>query len=367
MTHRSNWSLAKQVAAGVLGAICFAAEPQAQTTRPEPQVRVYFDNDFMGPGQSNIQAVIPLLREPNVQIAGIGVVTGDAWLEEETAHLLRFLEIAGRPDVPVYRGADMPLIRTQAELRAWEARYGRVPWKGAWNPPRAGRSYHPDDPHLIPPMPEGTPSLAAASEAAAVALSRMVHESPNTISIIAAGPLTNIALAVRLDPELPKLAKEIVIQGGYLDNAMARVTANADYGTDFNFIFDPEAAHIVLNAPWQRITIVGDVTTPIKMTEQLVSTIGQSKSAVAQYVKTFARIGQPLWDEITVAIALDKSLIKREVTARMDVDILPGPTYGQAQVWTNDLAPGAGEQTVHIVQEIDSARFLKRFMDLAAQ
>src|SRR5882757_1015455 len=88
-----------------------------------PKTLVYFDNDFIGPGQSNLNALVPLLRDGNVKLLGVGVVTGDAWLKEETAHALRLLEIAGRSDVSVLEGAQMPLLRTQKEMSNWEARF----------------------------------------------------------------------------------------------------------------------------------------------------------------------------------------------------------------------------------------------------
>ena len=350
---------------GVLGAIvvCLASSAAgADGTR-----LVYLDNDFLGPGQSNIQSLIPVLRTPGVSVLGIGVVTGDAWLAEETAHVLRFLEIAGNTAVPVFAGAQMPLIRTPAEMKAWEMLYGSIPWKGAWNPARPGRTYHPDDPALIPELIEGTPTLRAAAENAASFLIRAVHEHPGKVTIIAAGPLTNIALAVRLDPELPRLAQEIVIQGGYLDDSIGRVSGNPDYGTDFNFIFDPEAAHIVLTAPWSRVTLVGDVTTTVKMTREIADRIGKSGSPVARYVQSYARVGQPFWDEIAAAVALDKSLVTKEVLARMDVEIMHGATYGQAQVWSQDLAPANGAALVHIVEGIDAPRFVANFSALASQ
>lgn len=339
----------------------------AQAKASASAVLVYIDNDFLGPGQSNIQSLIPLLRTPAVRLLGIGVVTGDAWLAEEQAHVLRFLELAGRTDVPVFAGAQMPLIRTQAEMKAWEVRYGRIPWKGAWNAPKPGRTYHPDDPALIPALVEGAPSTRVSPENAVSFLIRALHENPGKVTIITAGPLTNIALAVRLDPDLPRLAREIVIEGGKLDNSVARVSGNPDYGTDFNFIFDPEAAHIVLTSPWPRVTIVGDVTEPVKVTREIVDRIGKSGSPVAKYMESYARVGQPFWDEITVAVALDKTLITGEIVARMDVDILPGPTYGQAQVWSEDQAPGNGEAQVHIVQGIDVPRFLSTFTSYASQ
>jgi inosine-uridine nucleoside N-ribohydrolase len=328
---------------------------------------VFVDNDFLGPGQSNIQSLIPLLRTPGVQVLGIGVVTGDAWLAEETAHVLRFLEIADRADIPVFAGAQMPLIRTRAEMTAWEGRFGRIPWKGAWNAPKPGRTYHPDDPALIPELIEGAPAISAAAQNAASSLIRAVHEHPGEVTLITAGPLTNIALAIRLDPAVPRLAREIVMEGGKLDNSIARVTGNPDYGTDFNFVFDPEAAHIVLTAPWARITVVGDVTEPVKVTREITERIGRSQSPVAQYFRAYAKIGQPFWDEITVAVALDRTLVTQEVVARMDVDLLPGATYGQAQAWADDQAAGEGAMPVHIVREIDVRRFLSTFTALASK
>jgi inosine-uridine nucleoside N-ribohydrolase len=341
--------------------------PVSPAASPDHPTLVYVDNDYLGPGQSNIQSLIPLLRTPGVRLLGIGVVTGDAWLAEETAHVLRFLEIAGRTDIPVFAGAQMPLIRTNAEMKTWETRYGRIAWKGAWNAPKPGRTYHPDDPELIPALPEGAPSMSAAAETAAHFLIRVVHEHPGEVTIVTAGPLTNIALAVRLDPAVPRLAREIIIEGGKLDNSIARVTGNPDYGTDFNFLFDPEAAHIVLTSPWARVTVVGDVTEPVKVTREITERVGRSGTPVARYFQTYARVGQPFWDEITVAVALDRTLVTREIVARMDVDILPGPTYGQAQVWSDDGAPGNGEIPVHIVREMDVPRFLSTFTSLASK
>ncbi|WP_044559431.1 nucleoside hydrolase [Azospirillum sp. B4] len=348
------------VGAALAAALVFSLGAAAPATGAET-VRVYFDNDFLGPGQSNIQAMIPLLRDPRVELLGVGVVTGDAWLQEETQHLLRFLEIVGRPDVPVAKGAEMPLIRTQGEMRAWEQRYGAVPWKGAWNAPRPGRSYHPEDPALVPPMPEGEPHIAALPEDAAHLLIRLVRAHPGEVTVITAGPLTNIALALRLAPDLPSLAKEIVIEGGGLDMAVARVTGNTDYATDFNFIFDPEAAHIVLTAPWKRVTLLGNVTGSAKVTPELVAQVASAGTPMARYFHDYAKVGQPLWDEMTTAVALDRSLATEELVARMDVDLMPGPDYGNAQIWKDEFAPHQGEQTVHVIQKVDVARFLASF------
>jgi len=339
-----------------------AMAPAAAAAKEDDRVMVFFDNDFLGPGQSNIQSMIPLLRDERGNLIGGGVGTGDAWMTEETQHLLRFLEIAGRPDVPVYKGASMPLLRTQAEMANWEARYGRIPFKGAWNAPRPGRTYHPNEPDLVPPLPEGTPRIEARANGAVDALIAAVRAHPGKVTIVSAGPLTNIALALRVAPDIAQLAKEIVIEPGKLDTAFARTTSNTDYSTDFNFLFDPEAAHIVLTAPWTSITLGGNVSSKVKATPEVVDRIAGARTPVANYVKTYARLGQPFWDEITVAVAIDRSLVTEDLVVRMDVDTMPGMHYGEPQVWTEEMAPKAGERPVHVVRAIDEERFLAGFV-----
>lgn len=348
-----------QVFAAMLSLI---AQPLAAA---ETKTYVFFDNDFLGPGQSNIQALVPLIRDSRVEVIGLGVVTGDQWATEATAHALRFLEIAEVRGVPVHKGASMPLIRTQAEMTSWEIRYGRIPFKGAWNAPRPGRTYHPTEPDLIPPMPEGAPTTKPAATDAVAALIAAVRARPGQVTVIAAGPLTNIALAIRVAPDLPILAKEILLEGGRYDSQLDRVTGNTDYATDFNFLFDPEAAHIVLTAPWHRITVLENVTAQAKMTPQVIARLDQ-RQPVGAYLAKYARVNQPMWDEMVTAVAVDRSLVTKEVVARMDVDILPGPSYGRAQVWSEEMAPKQGEQPVHIVLEVDAKRFVDRFVEQAS-
>jgi inosine-uridine nucleoside N-ribohydrolase len=348
------------MAAGMLGLLT------QSVVAADTKTVVFFDNDFLGPGQSNIQALVPLIRDPAVEVTGIGVVTGDQWATEATAHALRFLEIAGIKDLPVHKGASMPLIRTQAEMANWEVRYGRIPFKGAWNEPRPGRTYHPTEPDLIPPMPEGAPTTKPAATDAVAALIAAVRERPGEVTVIAAGPLTNIALAIRIAPDLPILAKEIVLEGGRYDSQLDRVTGNSDYATDFNFLFDPEAAHIVLTAPWKRITVLENVTAQAKMTPEVIARLDK-RSPIGSYLATYARVNQPMWDEMVTAIAIDRTLVTKEVVARMDVDILPGPSYGRAQMWSEDMAPKQGEQPVHIVLAVDAKRFVDRFVTQASK
>jgi len=320
------------------------------------------DNDFLGPAGSNIQSIIPLIANPGIRVLGFTVVTGDGWCDEEAAYLLRFLEIAKHTEIPVIKGADLPLINTPSRLYAWEKLYGTLPWKGAWNT-AAKPDYvpHADKPFFIPQNPSGGPVTKPASGTAADFLIAQVHRYPHQITILAAGPMTNLALAIRLDPAFPSLAKELVFMGGMLDNNIPQLTDNANFYTDFNFIFDPEAAHIVLTAPWPKIISLGSVTNRSRFTPDLVARLQQVRTPVTAILAKYAH-PFPLWDEMAAAVAADPSLVTKQLVAFMDVDTDFGMHYGQARIWPADIAPHQGEQTVTMVQEVDMERFYTAFI-----
>src|SRR5580700_6474857 len=100
----------------------------------EDKRKIIIDQDAAGPAGTDQQAILLLIQSPQTEVLGITVVTGDAWLTEEVAHTLRMLELIGRPDIPVVRGAEYPLVRTKEETEQWEQRYGSVAWLGAWTP-----------------------------------------------------------------------------------------------------------------------------------------------------------------------------------------------------------------------------------------
>jgi inosine-uridine nucleoside N-ribohydrolase len=317
------------------------------------------DNDFYGPGGSNIQSILPLLAAPGVEVLGFTVVTGDGWLDEETAALLKALEVGGFEKIPVAKGALLPLVNTPARMALWEAQFGKIPWKGAWNGPDMGPGFHADDPFLVPDMPEGAPHATPADETAAAFLIRQVRAHPHEVTILAAGPMTNLALAQRLDPEFASLARELVFMGGLVDTNMMQVTGNADFASDFNMLFDPEAAHIVLTAPWPRITVVGNVSNDNLMTIELADRFAASGGALGAYLARHAVVGLALWDELAAAVAVDPSVVTGQVEAYMDVDFEIGMNYGRVHVWPEALRPHLDERLVRIVTSVDQARFVE--------
>ena len=168
---------------------------------------------------------------------------------------LRTLELIGRTDIPVVPGAEYPLMRTREETLDAEQRYGSIVWLGAWTP----KYYH--APRDLGSMPEGQPTTKPANEDAAHFLIRMVHKYPHEVTIEEAGPMTNLALAITLDPEFASLAKELVFMGASLNPRTDDPEFINAPRHEFNLWFDPEAAHIVLRAPWKNgVTLSAAVT-----------------------------------------------------------------------------------------------------------
>jgi purine nucleosidase len=358
-------------------------------TTPAPAQRrlVLIDQDGSGPGGSNQMAMMTLLQSPQVQVLGITMVTGNAWRDEETAHTLRMLELIHRTDVPVAKGAVFPLVRTQKETALEAPLVGNVDWLGAWgggpttlaepNPASPANSASParaehsviyqktHGPYEIPPMPEGAPRITAIEEDAIHFLIRQVHAHPHQVTIYAAGPLTNIALAISIDPEFAALTQGIVIMGGSLNPQTADPEFSETPRHEFNFWFDPEAAHITLHAPWPRIDLTTvDISLKATFTAEMLAAIAKSPNPAAQYLAKFSEERYYMWDEIAAASWLDPTIITRERFVYMDVDITHGPNYGNTLTWTDQFHPQTGLQKVHAQLDLDLPKFQKMFIAL---
>jgi len=335
--------------------------------------KVIIDQDAFGPAGSNMQAILMLLQAKDVEVLGITITTGDGWRDEEVANTLRLLEMAKRTEVPVYPGAVYPLVNSQALVKRWEALYGKLFYDGAWTQtwPEEGavrRTPYHADPYLVPSSPVGVPKLKPAQGTAAEFLIRKVHEFPGEVTILAAGPMTNLALAARLDPQFASLAKELVFMGGSFNpvssgNAFAGEYANTPR-KEFNMRFDPEASHIVLNQPWKKITEIPiDPTTKTLFKPEFIREVATGKAPFDHYLGEFGQ-SFPMWDELAVAVWLDPSIVTRSETLMVDANIVFGPTYGDTLSWTKEGAPNMGEQPVQVVFDINVPKFERMTLDL---
>ena len=335
--------------------------------------KIIIDQDAFGPATSNLQAILMLLQASDVEVLGITVTSGDGWRDEEVSHVLRMLEIAKRTDVPVYAGAVLPLLNTQNRTKLWEQLYGKLYYKGAWTEtwPDQGavrRSPYHADPYFVPESPAGMPKIKAASESAASFMVREVHQFPGQVTIWGGGPLTNIALAAKLDPQFSALAKELVFMGGSYnpvpaDNAFADEYVNAPR-REFNMRWDPEAASIVLHEPWKKITQIPiDPTTRTFFKPEFFQQIATGKAPFDAYL---ARFGQsfPMWDELAAAVWLDPSIVTHSVKLLVDVDTSFTAGYGDSLSWAPGSGPGLGEQLALVVQDVDVPKFERMTLDL---
>ena len=216
-----------------------APQPAAGSPR-----KVLIDCD---PGIDDALALAFACGHPGLDVRGVTTVAGNVGLAQTTANALSVLDFAGRPDVPLAAGSAAPLLRPHVDARDV---HGHGGLGHARLPPAQGRPVDADATDLI------IDTVGAA---------------PGEITLVATGPLTNIALAVRRQPGLVDQVADFVIMGG---SATVIVGASATRGNvapaaEFNIATDPEAAAIVFGAGWQ-VTMVGlDVTHQARADERV--------------------------------------------------------------------------------------------------
>jgi purine nucleosidase len=347
----------------------------ASVAYAQPRRKIILDQDARGPATTDQQSMLLLLQSPHVDVLGITIVSGDQWRDEEVAHTLRMLELTQHSNVKVYPGAVFPLINSKEEIARWEKLYGKVTYQGAWNQHKIrstsgatlGGTWNTGqyrEPFDVPnPLPEGTSTLKPEVEDAAHFLIRMVHQYPNQVTIYAGGPLTNIAQAISLDPHFPELAQEFVVMGGSIAPDLP-ISWGQSNRREFNFWWDPEAVHIAMRASWKKITVTTvDISIKTKFTQAMIDQIAKSKSPAAQYVAKWAD-EEYLWDELAALAWLDPSIITKEDSLYLDIDISHAASYGNTLVWTEGNQPALGEQKVHVQQDLDLEKFNAMVIDL---
>jgi purine nucleosidase len=192
------------------------------------QMRIIVDAD---PGIDDALALYYLRAQPDTEIVAIGTVHGNVPVAQATANALRLVERLGL-DVPVAMGAAKPLAQPLMTAEDVHGQDGLGGFAG-------------DD-----------PTSTHTNESAAEQLARLARANPGELDLLAIGPLTNVALALQIEPRLPQLLGKVTIMGGAL-NVPGNITSYAEA----NFWHDPEAADLVLQAHFEDLTIVGlDVT-----------------------------------------------------------------------------------------------------------
>lgn len=328
------------------------------------QRKVIIDQDAAGPGGTDMQSILALINSPNTDVLGITIVTGDAWRDEEVQHTLRLMEIIGRTDIPVVPGAAFPLVSSKEYIEKWETLHGKLLYKGAWNFAH-GHAVH--GPYEVPPMPEGNPTIRPSPEDAAHFLVRTVRQHPHEVTIYAAGPLTNLALAIALDPQFPELSRELIVMGGSINPHTEDAEFALSPGHEFNFWMDPEASHAVLHARWPHVVVTTvDISVKSRMEKELIEQIRKSPEPAAQYVAKYAEANF-LWDELAAVAWLDPSIITKWKRLYIDVDIDHGANYGNTLVWSPGRHPEMGELLADVQDDLDRQKFYKEYVELLSR
>ena len=180
--------------------------------------------------------------------------------------------------------------------------------------------------------------------------------------------MTNLALAISLDPQFAEQAEQLVFMGGSLNPQTDDPEFVNNPRHEFNFWFDPEAAQIVLGAPWKRIVCTPvDISIKTHLTPQMIKQIAASGTPLARYVARFFQTGQGgeyMWDELAAAAWIDPSLITRRETRYMSVDLDRGAGYGNTLTWTEKDKPEIPLQPVEIQVDLDAEKFYRMFVSL---
>ena len=201
------------------------------------QHRIIIDTD---PGVDDAMAIFFALNSPEIEVVGLTTTFGNGHTDLTTINALRLLEIAGRSDIPVAQGAPQPIA-------------------SAFDEP--GAMVHGDDAQGNLHLP--LPTTKAIEQSAAEFIVEQLMKAPGEITLVPIGPLTNIALALQLEPRIAQAVREVVIMGG---NALC--PGNISPAAEANIYHDVEAADIVFGAEWS-VTMVGlDVTQKTIMTAQ---------------------------------------------------------------------------------------------------
>jgi purine nucleosidase len=270
--------------------------------------KIIFDTD---PGIDDACAILLALASPEVSVEGLSVVHGNCSLEQATTNALSILELANASHVPVVKGCELPLV--QPSLLAPET--------------------HGDTGLGYAKLPR--PSTQVIRQHAVDFLIEKILASPGEITLVAIGPLTNVALAIRQEPRMLEALKEIIVMGGAL-----RYEGNTTALAEFNTYVDPHAAHIVYHAGIPMILVPLDVTYQCVLTPKDVKRLQETDSPVTQCIVEATRFYMEFHDEyqkiegcvindpLALALAFAPGLCTYQELP-VDVDISGGISMGK--------------------------------------
>ena len=245
-------------------------------------------------GTDDALALAYAVASHRIELVAVTTVAGNVDVEKATANTLAVLDWLGADQVPVHRGASHPLVR----------------------PLRDATYFHHEGGLGGARLPSSRREVGADKGPAA--LIRLARARPLELTLVTLGPLTNLAIALNVEPRLPEMLRSVVVMGGAFT-----VPGNTTPAAEFNILVDPEAAQQVFAAPFPDLTVVGlDVTEEVTLTREDWTSANTSvelapAAALLREVGRFAFSGLqrerfPLHDPLAVAVAANRHLVRTE-------------------------------------------------------
>jgi inosine-uridine nucleoside N-ribohydrolase len=308
-------------------------------------------------------AMMMLANHPDIELLGVTIVPGNTWLSEGTAYALRQLEILNRTDIPVASGTRYPLragryetMKIEREMFGYSSSY-----TGCFA--RVEPTSYLD---VYQSEFRTRPATKPVGKHAVNFLIDTIKANPGQVTVMPIGPCTNLAIAIRIAPEIVPLIKRVVYMGGAFD-----VPGNTTPAAEFNWWFDPEAAKMSVRAPFADQLIVGlDVCEKYRFNRKIYNRITAVDTPIAKMFKqkyglefekdpNYTRL---VWDTIAAAVVIDPSLIVEEETRWVDINSDYGLDYGRSLGYRRQ-GP-AGTQKARILLSIDEKRFWNLMVDM---
>ncbi len=300
--------------------------------------QIIFDTDSGYFGDDGVALVMLMRSSRKPEVRLISVVAGNVWTRSGANYMRRNLRWLRATQVPVRVGAQQPLVHTAAMMKL----EGAIEFAGAFSE---------------------KPEVAVVPSDAVEAMARIIDTAKGSVTLLAIGPMTNVAMLLGTRPDLEKKIGALIFMGGNV-----HVGGNSSKAAEFNFWFDPEAAGIVLRSAIPRKVMFGlDVSNRVKLTKATFDEVMTVQNPItALYRDDFGNrypgfLKDPkaegsLWDELAAAYLIDPSLVKKSETEYLDVECVFGPKYGAVKKLDRKMAPDA--TPVEIVLDMDFPRVL---------